>query len=90
MVRRRWAAAVGLVACLLTLLHAITPGLADAARSAVPVLTADATRPGAVVSAGAETAEEPCPCEQEPSGRQLAARVPRAAATGVGPVMTGA
>jgi hypothetical protein len=74
MVRRRWAAAVGLVACLLMLLHVITPGLADAARSAVPVMTA----------------EEPCPCEQEPSGRQLAARTPRAAATGVGPVMTGA
>ncbi|MFI8891384.1 hypothetical protein [Streptomyces paradoxus] len=93
MVRRRWAAAVGLGACLLMLLHLITPGFADEARSAVPVMAAaDARDPGtAAAGAAAEGAEEPCPCEEEPSGWQLAARTPRAAgATGVSPVVTGA
>ncbi|MFF6952680.1 hypothetical protein ACFZAD_28980 [Streptomyces iakyrus] len=92
MVRRRGAAAVGLVACLLMLLHLVTPGLADEARSAVQVTAAtDTTEPGVTPSAGAEGAEEPCPCEEEPSGRQLAARTPRAAgATGTSPVVTGA
>ncbi|MFF9033018.1 hypothetical protein [Streptomyces iakyrus] len=91
MVRRRWAAAVGLVACLLMLLHLVTPGLVDEARSAVPVTVADTTEPGVAPSAGAEGAEEPCPCEEEPSGRQFAARTPRAAgATGTSPVVTGA
>ncbi|MFI2635294.1 hypothetical protein ACH5A2_33710 [Streptomyces collinus] len=91
MVRRRWAAAVGLVACLLMLLHPITPGLADEARSAVPVTSAaGATGPGAAPGAKAEGAEEPCPCEEEPSGLQLAARTPRAAgASGMSPVATG-
>ncbi|WP_245237174.1 hypothetical protein RFN58_01320 [Streptomyces iakyrus] len=91
MVRRRGAAAVGLVACLLMLLHLVTPGLVDEARSAVPVTMADTTKPGVAPSAGAEGAEEPCPCEEEPSGRQLAARTPRAAgATGTSTVVTGA
>ncbi|MFE9030629.1 hypothetical protein ACFYOA_30945 [Streptomyces iakyrus] len=92
MVRRRWAAAVGLSACLLMLLHLVTPGLVDGARSAVPVTAADTTEPGVAPSAGAEgAAEKPCPCEEEPSGRQLAARTPRAAgATGTSPVVTGA
>ena len=92
MVRRRWAAAVGLVACLLMLLHLITPAFADEPRPAVPVTAADARDSGAAPSsAAAEGAEAPCPCEEEPSGRQLAAWTPRAAgATGVSPVMTGA
>lgn len=91
MVRRRWAAAVGLAACLLMLLHLTTPGLADDARSAVAVTAADATEPGAAPSAGTERAEEPCPCEEDPSGRQFAARTPRTAGTtGVSPVVTGA
>ncbi|MFF7871258.1 hypothetical protein ACFZCT_33115 [Streptomyces qaidamensis] len=91
MVRRRWAAAVGLVACLLMLLHLITPGFADVARSAVPVTAAvDTTEPGAAPSGAAEGAEEPCPCEEEPSGRLLAARTPRAAgAAGMSPVAPG-
>ncbi|MFE8963987.1 hypothetical protein [Streptomyces iakyrus] len=91
MVRRRWAAAVGLAACLLMLLHLVTPGLVDEAPSAVPVTAADTAEPGVAPSAGAEGAEEPCPCEEEPSGRQLAARTPRASgATGTSPVVTGA
>ncbi|MFF8940293.1 hypothetical protein ACF08O_37440 [Streptomyces paradoxus] len=93
MVRRRWAAAVGPVACLLMLLHLITPGFADEPRPAVPVTAAaDARDSGAAASStAAEGAEEPCPCEEEQSGRQLAARTPRAAgATGVSPVVTGA
>ncbi|GAA4557327.1 hypothetical protein GCM10010309_70790 [Streptomyces violaceochromogenes] len=91
MVRRRWAAAVGLVACLLMLLHPLTPGLADEARSALPVTSAaGATEPGAAPGAGAEGAEEPCPCEEVPPGRQLAARTPRAAgASGMSPVVAG-
>lgn len=90
MVRRRWAAAVGLVACLL-LLQLVVPGFGDEARPVVAVTAAGATEPGAAPSAEAEGAEEPCPCEQEPSGRQLAARTSRAAgAAGVSPVVTGA
>ncbi|MFJ8595256.1 hypothetical protein [Streptomyces sp. NPDC093598] len=89
MVRRRWAAAVGLVACLL-LLHLIVPGLAGQGRATVAVTT-DAVESGAASSGGAEGAEEPCPGEEEPSGRRLAARTPRAAgAAGVSPVVAGA
>ncbi|MEV3972990.1 hypothetical protein AB0K68_33450 [Streptomyces sp. NPDC050698] len=97
MARRRWAAAVGLVACLL-MLHLVVEGLAGEGRAAVAV-TADSLEPGAVGSDATRSAEfaeaaeagEPCPCEDEPAGRQLAARTPRAAgAAGASPVVTGA
>ncbi|AMW08347.1 hypothetical protein A4E84_01635 [Streptomyces qaidamensis] len=82
---------MGLGACLLMLLHLITPAFADQARSAVPVTAAvDATVPGAAPSAEADEAEEPCPDEEEPSGRQLAARTQRAAgAAGMSLVVPG-
>ncbi|MFD5157156.1 hypothetical protein ACFWMJ_03645 [Streptomyces hawaiiensis] len=91
MVRRRWAAAVGLVVCLL-LLQLAVPALADEGRPAGAVTEAvDATEPGAASGARAERAEEPYPCEKEPPGRQFAARAPRAAgAAGVSPAVTGA
>ncbi|MDQ0710930.1 hypothetical protein QFZ55_000382 [Streptomyces luteogriseus] len=86
MVRRRWAAVVGLVACLV-LLQLVVPGLAGEGRAAV----AATVESDAAWSAGAGEAEEPCPCEEEPSGRQLAARTPRAAgAVGVSPAVAGA
>jgi hypothetical protein len=90
MVRRRWAAAVGLVACLL-LLHLAVPGLAPGGRTADAAVSAavNAVEPGAASSAGgegtgvegtgAEEAGEPCPCEEEPSVRQPSARTPRTA-----------
>ncbi len=94
MVRRRWAAVVGLVACLL-LLHLVAPGFAGEGRAAAAVtVEPDAVESDAAWSAGAEgakEADEPCPCEEEPSGRQLAARTPRVAgAAGVSPAVTGA
>uniref|UniRef100_UPI0031D0F148 hypothetical protein n=1 Tax=Streptomyces hawaiiensis TaxID=67305 RepID=UPI0031D0F148 len=91
MVRRRWAAVVGLVASLLVL-QLLVPGLAGDERPAVTVAAAvDATAAGAASSASTEGAGESCPCEDEPSVRQLAARTPRAAgAAGVNPVVTGA
>ncbi|MBB4710398.1 hypothetical protein BJ965_000280 [Streptomyces luteogriseus] len=89
MVRRRWAAVVGLVACLL-LLHLVAPGLSGEGRAAV----AATVEPDAAWGAGpegAKEAEEPCPCEEEPSGRRLAARTPRAAgAVGVSATVAGA
>ncbi|MDQ0753820.1 hypothetical protein QF034_008051 [Streptomyces africanus] len=97
MVRRRWAAVVGLVACLL-LLHLVVPGLAPGGRTAEVAVTAavDTAGPGAAWDArsqraGAEGAGEPCPCEEEPSVRQPAARTPRTAgAARAGAVVTGA
>ncbi|QCD53801.1 hypothetical protein CEB94_02100 [Streptomyces hawaiiensis] len=82
---------MGLVVCLL-LLQLVVPGFAGDGRSAVAVTAAaDATQSHAASGARAEGAEEPCPCEKEPSGRQLAARTPRAAgAAGVSPAVTGA
>lgn len=79
------------MACLL-LLHLVVPGLADDGRPAVAATAAvGATAAGAASSAEAEGAQEPCPCEDEPSVRQLAARTPRATgAAGVSPVVTGA
>ncbi|MFF5370255.1 hypothetical protein [Streptomyces sp. NPDC013187] len=81
---------VGLMACLL-LLQLVAPGLAGDGRPAVTVAAAvDATAAGAASSAATEEAGESCPCEDEPSVRQLAARTPRAAgAAGVDPVVTG-
>ncbi|MEU6683078.1 hypothetical protein [Streptomyces sp. NPDC046832] len=91
MVRRRWAAVVGLTACLL-FLHLVVPGLAGEGRPAAAVTAeVDTTLPDAAPSDGAEGAEEPCPCEGEPSVRHPAARTPRGAgAANVGPAMTGA
>jgi hypothetical protein len=93
MVRRRGAAVVGLVACLL-LLHLVVPWLAGDGRPAVTVAAVATTAAGAASSAGAEGAEgagESCPCEDGPSVRQLAARTPRATgAAGVSPVVAGA
>lgn len=89
MVRRRWATVVGLVAGLL-LLHLVVPGLAGEERAAV-VAAVESDAAWSAGAEGAEEAEEPCPCEEEPSGRQLAARTPRAAgAAGVSPAVTGA
>ncbi|MFD8237245.1 hypothetical protein ACFV20_35885 [Streptomyces sp. NPDC059696] len=91
MVRRRWAAMVGLVACLLVL-HLAVPGLAGEGRPAAAVTAeVDAALPGAASGDGAEGAEEPCPCEDEPSVRHPAARTPRSAgAASAGPVPAGA
>ncbi|MFD8225963.1 hypothetical protein ACFV16_17510 [Streptomyces massasporeus] len=92
MERRRWAAVVGLVACLL-LLQLVVPGLAGEGRAAVVAAVGSdaAWSAGAEGAEGAKEVEEPCPCEEEPSGRQFAARTPRAAgAAGVSPVVTGA
>ncbi|PPS71082.1 hypothetical protein BV882_22470 [Streptomyces sp. 46] len=82
---------MGLVTCLL-LLQLVVPGLAGHGRPPVTVAAAvDATAAGAASSAAAEGAGESCPCEDEPSVRQLAARTPRATgAAGVSPVVTGA
>ncbi len=57
MVRRRWAAAVGLVACLL-LLHLVVPGLAPGGRTAETAVTAavDTAGPGATWDAGSQRA----------------------------------
>ncbi|BCL24913.1 hypothetical protein GCM10017668_67560 [Streptomyces tuirus] len=90
MVRRRWAAVVGLVACLL-LLQLVVPGLAGEGRAAV-VAAVESDAAWSAGAEGAREAEEPCPCEKEPSGRQPAARTPRAAvgAAGVSPAVTGA
>ncbi|MFI6376009.1 hypothetical protein [Streptomyces sp. NPDC050546] len=91
MVRRRWAAVVGLVVCLL-LLHLVVPGPAQGERTAGAAVTAAAdVRPAGAASAPeAEGAGEPCPCEAEPSLRYLAARTPRAAgAAGASVVVTG-
>lgn len=93
MVRRRWAAVVALVACLL-LLQLVIPGLAGEGRAAVvAAVESDAAwSAGAEGAKGAKEAEEPCPCEEEPSRRQPAARTQRAAAVaaGVSPGVTGA
>jgi hypothetical protein len=97
MVRRRWAAAVGLVACLL-LLHLVVPGLAPGGRTgeAAVMAAVDSMEPGPAsgtgsAGPGAEGAEEPCPCEEEPSVRKPAARTPRTAgAARAGAVVTGA
>ena len=80
MVRRRWAAAVGLVVCLL-LLHVVVPGLSRDGRAAGAAVTAavDVRETGAASTSEAEGAGEPCPCEEDPSLRHLAARTPRAA-----------
>ncbi|MGW6548174.1 hypothetical protein ACWGBH_35795, partial [Streptomyces massasporeus] len=61
MVRRRWAAVVGLVACLL-LLRPVVPTLAGEGRAAVvAAVDADAAwSAGAEGAEGAEEAEEPC------------------------------
>ncbi|MET9686287.1 hypothetical protein [Streptomyces coeruleorubidus] len=97
MVRRRWAAAVGLVVCLL-LLHLVVPGLARGGHTAVAAVTSAAktVEPGATSGAegegaGAERAGESCPCGEEPSVRQQVARTPRAAgAARAGAVVAGA
>ncbi len=90
MVRRRGAAVVGLMACLL-MLHVLVPGLVGDARASVAVTAADVVEPGAPSSDAAEEAGEPCPYEEEPSVRRLAARTPRAAgAAGVSAVVAGA
>lgn len=89
MMRRRWAAVVGLVACLL-LLQFVVPGLAGEGRAAV-VAAVESDAGWSAGAEGAGEAEEPCPCEEEPTGRQLAARTPRAVATaGLSPAVTGA
>ncbi|MFC9131180.1 hypothetical protein ACFT4A_30650 [Streptomyces sp. NPDC057099] len=92
MVRRRWAAVVGLVACLL-LLQLAVPGLTRGERTAGAEVTAavETRATGAASTPGAEGAGESCPCEEEPTLRHLAARTPRAAgAGGANPVVTGA
>ncbi|WP_328417569.1 hypothetical protein OG542_39620 [Streptomyces violaceus] len=93
MVRRRWAALVGLVACLL-LLRLVVPGLtSQGERTAGAAATAavDVRATGAASTPEVEGAGEPCPCEEEPSLRHLAARTPRAAgAAGASAVVTGA
>ncbi|MGW0867508.1 hypothetical protein [Streptomyces koelreuteriae] len=80
MVRRRWAAVVGLVACLLVLQLA-APGPAQGERTAGAAVTAavETRATGAASTPEAEGAGDPCPCEAEPSLRHLAARTPRAA-----------
>jgi hypothetical protein len=89
MVRRRWAAVVGLVTCLL-LLQLVVPGLAGEGRAAVAA-TVESDAAWSAGAEGAGEAEEPCPCEEEPSGRRPAARTPRAAgAVGVSPAVAGA
>ncbi len=92
MVRRRWAAVVGLLACLL-LLQFVVPGLAQGERTAGAAVTGavDVRATGAASTPEVEGAGEPCPCEEEPSLRHLAARTPRAAgAAGASAVVTGA
>ncbi|MDT0386400.1 hypothetical protein [Streptomyces dubilierae] len=90
MVRRRGAALVGLLACLL-MLHLLAPGPAGAGPASVTGAAADILEPGAASGDAAERAEEPCPCEDEPSARRLAARTPRAAgAAGASAVVAGA
>lgn len=90
MVRRRGAAAAGLLACLL-MLHLLVPGLVGDPRASVAVTAAELAQPDAPATDTAERAEEPCPCEEGPSIRQFAARTPRAAgAAGVSAVVAGA
>ncbi|MGW5136708.1 hypothetical protein [Streptomyces sp. NPDC004135] len=93
MVRRRAAAVVGLLACLL-MLPLLVPGPAGDGSASVTVAAGHLVEPGAPSGAAAERAEgaqEPCPCEDEPSARRLAARTPRAAgAAGVSAVVAGA
>ncbi|MGW0614747.1 hypothetical protein [Streptomyces sp. NPDC002788] len=90
MVRRRWAAVVGLLSCLL-LLHLVVPGPAGDGPVTAVAVTAAADAAGAASSAEGEAAGEPCPCEEEPSVRQFVARTPRAAgAAGVSAVVAGA
>jgi hypothetical protein len=78
-VRRRWAAAVVLLASVL-LLNLFTPGPAADERTAVKTVAAVDTgvRDGSP-SADPEGAGEPCPCEEDPSVRRLLARSPRTA-----------
>ncbi|MBB3080776.1 hypothetical protein [Streptomyces violarus] len=92
MVRRRWAAVVGLLACLL-LLQLVVPGLTQGERTAGAAVTAavEVRATGAASTPEAEGAGEPCPCEEEPSLRHLAVRTPRAAgAAAASAVVTGA
>jgi hypothetical protein len=92
MVRRRWAAAVSLMACLL-LLQLVVPGVAQGGHPAQAPVTvaANAVEPGATSGPDAERAREPCPCEEEPSVRHPVARTPRAAgAARAGAMVTGA
>ncbi|GHA54398.1 hypothetical protein [Streptomyces purpurascens] len=85
MVRRRWAAVVGLVACLL-LLQLAVPGLTQGERTVGAEVTAavEMRTTGAASAPEAEGAGESCPCEEEPSLRHLTARTPRAAGAGAG------
>ncbi|GGS92075.1 hypothetical protein GCM10010270_75320 [Streptomyces violaceus] len=83
---------VGLMACLL-LLQLAVPGLTQSERTAGAAVTAavDVRATGAASTPEAEGAREPCPCDEEPSLRHLAARTPRAAgAAGASAVVTGA
>ncbi|MEV5357943.1 hypothetical protein [Streptomyces sp. NPDC052693] len=81
---------VGLVACVL-MLHLLVPGLVADGRASVAVTAAAVVEPTAPSSGAAEEAGEPCPCEEEPSVRRLAARTPRAAgAAGVSAVVAAA
>ncbi|MGI5423226.1 hypothetical protein [Streptomyces sp. CA-179760] len=92
MVRRRWAAVAGLMACLL-LLQLAAPGLTQGERTPGAWVTADvdARATGAASTPETEGAGERCPCEEEPALRHLAARTPRAAsAAGASAVATGA
>ncbi|MGA5900407.1 hypothetical protein [Streptomyces venetus] len=85
MVRRGWAAVVGLVACLL-LLPLVAPGPAPDGRAAETAVTAAVDRDvvetptaSSAASTGGDAAGEPCPCGKEPSVRRPVARTPRAA-----------
>ncbi|MEG8275195.1 hypothetical protein [Streptomyces sp. AHA2] len=77
MVRGRWAAVLGLVACLLVL-PLLAPGPADDGPDAVTVTAAvGPAATGPAQNSGAAATGEPSPCEQDPSLRHLLVRVPR-------------
>ncbi|MBB5800034.1 hypothetical protein AB0E64_32405 [Streptomyces caelestis] len=79
--RRRWAAAVGLVACLL-LLHLVVPGLAQGGHTAEAAVTAAAHAVDAVAP-GAASGAEPHGAGVEGAGSYGAA-AERAGAEGTG------
>ncbi len=66
---------MGLVACLLVL-HLVVPAFTHGGPAAEGAVTA-ATETATASGAEAEAAGERCPCEEEASARQPAARTPR-------------
>ncbi|MFF0886661.1 hypothetical protein [Streptomyces sp. NPDC003456] len=79
MTRGRWAAVLGLVACLL-MLPLLAPGPVDGGPFAVTVTAAtEPAAAGPAPDSGPAAAGDPCSCEKDPSLRQVLARPPRTA-----------